>query len=286
MAKTNKLGKGLSAIFGEEIDDFIKDIENDKDALTSAIKIEDIRTNPYQPRKSFDEEKLKELADSIREHGLLQPIIVRKSLTGYELIAGERRLRASALAKKETIPAIIVDFNDEQMMEAALLENVQREDLSPIEEAEAYENIIKKLNYTQEELAKRIGKSRPYITNMLRLLKLPSEIRAMLMKTELSYGHARALINIEDEETAIKIAQKAVENGLSVREVEELATQKKEAKKTRVAKENKSPFASVEAIMQKKLSTKVKVSKHQITINFTSNDDLNRILELIDCLDE
>ncbi len=286
MPKNNKLGKGLNAIFGDEIDDFIKDIENDKDAPSSAIKIKDIRSNPYQPRKTFDEEKLKELAQSIEEHGVLQPIIVRQSINGYELIAGERRLKASSLVGKETIPAIVVDFKDEQMMEVALLENVQREDLSAIEEAEAYDNIIKKLGYTQDELAKRIGKSRPYITNMLRLLKLPGEIRLMLMKGELTYGHARALINIEDEEEAIRLAQRALKEGLSVREVEELSTHKKETKKPRTTKESKSPFANVEAIMQQKLATKVRVSKHQIMINFSSIEDLNRILELIDCLDE
>ena len=285
MAKPQKLGKGLNAIFGDEIDDFIKDLEQDENKVSNELKIEDIRSNPYQPRKTFDEEKIKELAESIKEHGVLQPIIVRKSLDGYELIAGERRLKASKVAEKETIPAIVVDFNDQQMMEVALLENVQREDLSPIEEAEAYDNILKKLNYTQDELAKRVGKSRPYITNMLRLLKLPREIREMLMKKELSYGHARALVNIEDEEEAIRLAQKAVKDGLSVREIENLSSKQKVVKPHK-EKKAKSEFSDVEGIMERKLATKVKINKHQITISYSGIDDLNRILELIDCLDK
>ena len=171
MAK--KLKKGLSEIFGDDIDSFLDDISNSsaktKGASQSELKIKEIRPNPYQPRTEFDEQGLKELADSIRENGVFQPILVRKRKTGqgYELVAGERRLRASKLAGKDTIPAIITDFNDTQMMEISLLENIQRKDLTPIEEAQAYEQLIKKLGYTQDELAKRLGKSRSNVTNIL-----------------------------------------------------------------------------------------------------------------------
>ena len=180
MATKKKLGKGLSEIFGDDIDSFLDDISKGNSnygSNKSSIPIKDIRPNPYQPRKEFDEEGLRELAESIKTNGVFQPILIRKSLSGYELVAGERRLRASKLAGKKDIPAIIVDFDDKQMMEISLLENIQRKDLTPIEEATAYAQLIKKLNYTQEELGRRIGKSRANVANMLRLLNLPEEVK-------------------------------------------------------------------------------------------------------------
>ena len=205
MAK--RLKKGLDQIFGD-IDDVINDISGKNDQ--TELPLEEIRPNPYQPRKTFDDDKINELAASIKEHGVFQPIIVRKSLSGYELIAGERRLRASKIAQKDTIPAIVVDFDDSQMMEISLLENIQREDLSPLEEAEAYDQLLHKLNYTQEELSKRIGKSRPYITNMLRLLKLPLGIKELVNSKKLSYGHARTLLALDDEDRMLELAKKTV----------------------------------------------------------------------------
>ena len=192
MAK--KLGKGLDEIFGENFSNVLNDI-NAPVNVSSTVKIalDEIRPNPYQPRKTFDQAALQDLANSIKEHGVFNPILVRKSVVGYELIAGERRLRASKLAKMNDIPAIIVDFNDTQMMEISILENIQREDLSPLEEAKAYQQLIEKLNYTQEKLAERIGKSRPYITNSLRLLKLPLSVQDLLNTGKLTNGHARAL---------------------------------------------------------------------------------------------
>ena len=174
MAKAKKLGKGLDEIFGENFSSVLNDINAPADGSQAVkISLDEIRPNPYQPRKTFDREALNDLAASIKEHGVFNPILVRKSVGGYELIAGERRLRASKIAGMRDIPSIVVEFDDTQMMEISILENIQREDLSPLEEARAYQQLIEKLGYTQEKLAERIGKSRPYITNILRLLKLP-----------------------------------------------------------------------------------------------------------------
>ncbi len=288
---SKRLGKGLGAIFGEDIDSVINDIASNNDSEikgdSSLLKISEIRTNPYQPRKHFDEEALKELSLSIKEHGVFQPILVRKSsISGYELIAGERRLRASKLAKLKEIPAIVLDFDDKAMMEISLLENVQREDLSVIEEAEAYEKLIKNLDYTQEELAKRLGKSRTHITNILRLLKLPAEIREMLDKNLLSFGHARALVNIEDEELQKELAQKVLNDDLSVREIEKLAQKAKKDPKPQKEKKEDPFIANVRHTLANKLATRVELSNKAITIHFNNTDDLNRILEAMGALEE
>lgn len=286
--KKKKLGKGLNSIFGEGLDDVINSIDmpTSENGGTIELNVSEIRPNPYQPRKVFADDKINELAESIREHGVFQPIIVRKSVSGYELIAGERRLRASKIAKKETIPSIIVEFDDKKMMEISLLENIQRENLTAIEEAEAYENLIEKLGYTQEELAERIGKSRPHITNMLRLLKLPYEIREMIAKEQLSFGHARCLVTLEDQDKAIDIAKNCIKEGLSVRQLEKYIKNLNATPKA-PKKDEKDPYLeNVRNIMEKRLGTSVEVSKKHITISFNSNDDLNRILEKIGCLDD
>ena len=201
-----KLGKGLASIFGDNIDSVLDEISNGESEIKGSsadIAIKDIRTNPYQPRKTFDKQALEELAASIKEHGIFQPLLVRKSLNGYELIAGERRLRASKIAGLKEVPCLIVDFDDRDMMEISILENIQREDLTVLEEAEAYEQLIDKLDYSQEDLAKRLGKSRPYVANTLRLQKLPASIKELLRKDKISAGHARALLNVEDEAKAL-----------------------------------------------------------------------------------
>ncbi|MBQ1809739.1 MAG: ParB/RepB/Spo0J family partition protein, partial [Erysipelotrichaceae bacterium] len=221
----NRLGRGLTELFGSNVDDLIEEIASgDRDK--NILPISEIRPNPYQPRKNFDQDKLKELAESIREHGVFQPIIVRKAIDGYELIAGERRLRASKLAGKEDIPAIVVEFSDQEMMEISLLENIQREDLNAVEEAAAYSQLIEKIGYTQEELAKHIGKSRTHITNMLRLLRLPDDIKEKVRSGKLSYGQARTLLAAEDEEKMHELAERAVREGLSVRDLEKLVSEK------------------------------------------------------------
>ena len=284
----NRLGKGLGAIFGDDLDAVIDEIsKNEKinkgDSIQ--IKVDEIRPNPYQPRKKFNEEGLNELADSIKEHGVFNPILVRKSLKGYELIAGERRLRASKLAKKTEIPAIILDFDDKGMMEISLLENIQREDLSPLDEAKAYEQLIKKLNYTQETLGKRVSKSRTYITNTLRLLKLPPKVQDLLNKGKLTYGHARALLAIEDEDLMIELANRCVKENLTVRDIERLSRQEK-VPKTPTKKKSNPYLNNVRRTLEGKLNTQVEVSDKKIVIHYKNTDELNDILEILDCLDK
>ena len=198
-----RLGKGLSSIFGQDVSKVLDDIQNGDMEVErqeqSKIPVDEIRPNPYQPRKVFNDEALKELSSSIKQHGVFSPILVKKSIQGYDLIAGERRLRASKLAGLKDIPAIIVDFDDQEMMEIALLENIQREDLNVIEEAKAYEKLIQRLGYTQEQLAHRVGKSREHITNLLRLLKLPEDVQEYVVSKQLSMGHVRALLGLKTE---------------------------------------------------------------------------------------
>lgn len=283
-----RLGKGLGAIFGDNIDSVLDEISNGESEIKGSsadIAIKDIRTNPYQPRKTFDKQALEELSASIKEHGVFQPLLVRKALKGYELIAGERRLRASKLAGLKEVPCLIVDFDDRDMMEISILENIQREDLSALEEAEAYEQLINKLDYTQDELAKRLGKSRPYVANTLRLQKLPGDIKELLSKGKISAGHARALLNVEDEAKALEIASEAAKRGLSVREVENKvkSLDKKKVTKTK----DKDPYLeAVRRTMESKFGTGVALTSKTITISYANTDDLNRILEIMDCLEE
>ena len=290
MATNKKLGKGLGAIFGENIDSVLDEIsrgENEIKGEKVGLKISEIRPNPYQPRKVFDETALQELADSIKERGVFQPILVRKSLKGYELIAGERRLKASKLAGLKEIPAIVLDFNDVDMMEVSLLENIQREDLSPIEEAQAYEQIIKKLSYTQEELAKRIGKSRVYVTNILRLLKLPTKVQEYINQDKISYGHAKALLAFNDEDIILEYANKIITDGLTVRDIENIIKNTNKKKSKEVVKPKEDPYlANVKKNLENKLSTHVEVTKNKIVVHYKNTSDLNRVLELIDCLDK
>ena len=228
MESRRALGKGLEQLFDldnlnvNNVSDFEKNIyEDTKHEEIVELNVDDIRPNPYQPRTIFDEEALKELADSIKENGVFQPIIVKKSIKGYDVIAGERRLRASKLAGKKTIPAIIRQISDDKMAEIALLENLQREDLNALEEAKAYKSLIDKLNITQEQLAKKVSKSRSHITNMLGLLRLPGEVQDMITKGELTMGHARALSKLEDKNEMVKMAEEITDKGLTVRDIEE-----------------------------------------------------------------
>src|SRR5574344_273404 len=232
------LGKGLEQLFSNEridFNDFEQDIvekANPTDIIE--INIDEIRSNPYQPRKVFDESALNELASSIKEHGVVQPIIVKKNIKGYELIAGERRTKASKIAGLTTIPAIIRDFNDQEMMEIALIENIQRENLNPIEEANAYDNIIKSTSMTQDEIAKKFGKSRSYITNMLGLLKLPEETKKLVENGNLSMSHARSLSKLDNPEEIIKLANKIVNDNLNVRDIESITRDINLPKKSKI----------------------------------------------------
>lgn len=287
MAKKTKsndrLGSGLAAIFGDDVNTVLDEIQNgaksDEYGSKAVLNVHDIRSNPYQPRKNFDETALNELAQSIKENGVFTPILVRKSIGGYELIAGERRLKASKIAGKDNIPAIILDFDDKQMMEISLLENIQREDLNIIEEAEGYNKLIQNLNYTQEQLADRLGKSRAYVTNVLRLLKLPQDVLKLVEENKLTMGHVRPLITLPEEKIR-EIATKAVKEGLSVRQVEQLATDKKEPNKP--TKKESNPFIKdAQKNLTAKFSTKVKITDNSINISYHNTDELNRILEIL-----
>lgn len=292
MAKKSeaRLGKGLAAIFGEDVNDVLEDIQQGKsDTHVSGrfeVSVDDVRPNPYQPRKTFDEGRLRELADSIRQHGVFTPILVKRSLGGYELIAGERRLRACRLAGIKKIPAIEMEFDDQQMMEIALLENIQREDLNAIEEAKAYEKLIQKVGYTQEELARRIGKSREHVANMMRLLKLPARLQQHVTAHELSMGHVRALLSLEDEALMEEVAQKAIREQMSVRAVEKLVKGMVQPKSKKKEKARDIHMEAVEHRLQERFQTTVKVANGQIVIRYDGDDDLNRILEMIGGLDE
>lgn len=286
--KKRALGRGLEQLFNTEnldIDNYEQKIYEsvNKEEIVE-LNIEELRANPYQPRRVFDEDSLNELAASIKEHGVFQPIIVKKSIKGYEIIAGERRYRASKLAGKTTIPAIIRDFTDEQMMEIALLENLQRENLSVIEEAIAYQKMLTSLKLTQEELALKVGKSRSHVTNILGLLRLPENVQRMILNHELTMGHARVLSKLEDSEKIREIATKIVEDNLTVRATEELLEAPTFTRVNKIKRhdEKSNDFKYVEDIMREKLDTKVRVKDHKVIISFTNTADLNRILAVLD----
>ncbi|MBY8912092.1 ParB/RepB/Spo0J family partition protein [Bacillus sp. YC2] len=273
------LGKGINALFNQ-VDLSEETVEE--------IKISDLRPNPYQPRKHFDDESLAELKESVLQHGILQPIIVRKSLKGYDIVAGERRYRAAKLAGKDTVPAIVRELSESLMREIALLENLQREDLSPLEEALAYDSLLKHLDLTQEQLAKRLGKSRPHIANHLRLLTLPESIQQLIAEGTLSMGHGRTLLGLKNKNKLEPLVKKVVDEQLNVRQLEQLIqqlnsnvsreTKKKEPVQDVVLKER-------ESYLQNYFGTTVNIKrqkkKGKIEIEFFSNDDLERILELL-----
>ncbi len=285
--KRKALGKGLEQLFSNEIidfDNFEKKIVNEtKDSDIVEIPLDEIRSNPYQPRKEFDEESLNEFAESIKEHGVIQPIIVKKSIKGYELIAGERRTRASKIAGEKTIPAIIREISDQEMMEIALIENIQREDLNPIEEAEAFAKIIETSGITQEEAAKRFGKSRSYITNLVGLLRLPKYTIELVRDGKISMGHARVLSKLEDPDQIDEIAKEIVSKGLSVRDTEKLTSNTDIPKKNKIKREPvyNARHSIYENIMREKIGTKVKIGTKKIEIPYDSDNDLDRILEIL-----
>ncbi len=292
--KNRGLGKGLEALFNSsEIDTkeiSIEKTEESEQKGISFIDINEIKPNQNQPRKVFDEEKLGELADSIKEHGLIQPVILRKAEKGYEIVAGERRWRACRKAGLKEIPCIIREFTDEQNMLIAIIENMQREDLNPIEEAEGLNQMITSFGMTQEQVSKSVGKSRPYITNALRLLKLPTEIREMLSMDQLSAGHARAIAGISDTEKQIRIAEYAVKEGLSVREIEKLIKEESAPKKkaSRKKAEKSADVIKVEDDLKQIMGTKVSLSqsgrKGKIEIEYYSRDELERLIEMLKSL--
>lgn len=284
--KRRALGMGLEQLFNSEMLDFDK-VEKQivdttpKDEIIR-VNISDLMSNPYQPRKIFDDSALQELAESIKEHGVFQPIIVKKSVKGYNIIAGERRVKASQIAGLTTIPAIVRDFTDDEMMQVALLENLQREDLTAIEEAKAYKSIIEAMRLTQDELAKRLGKSRSHITNMLGLLRLPLSVQNEVLHNKISMGHARVLSKLQDPAQIMELSDKIIKENLSVRELENLAESNSFLRAIPVKKAPKSKeYKYVENAMKEKLGTKVSISDNKIKISFSTKEDLNRILEIL-----
>lgn len=273
------LGRGLSALIP---------MEEKSDDIQREISIKEIYANKNQPRKTFDPVKLNELAESIKQHGVLQPVILRKKNNKYELVAGERRWRAANIAGIEKIPAIIQDLSDNDVMEIALIENLQREDLNPLEEAEAYKKLLNEYGLTQDELSKRVGKSRSKIANAVRLLNLEPEIKTMISQDKISAGHARALLSIEDSKERLRLANQIVSENLSVRQTEETAKNKskKIQKKKRERERFINPvFLDITERLQRILGTKVKIKgderRGKIEIEFYSEDELERILDAI-----
>ncbi|MBN6187290.1 ParB/RepB/Spo0J family partition protein [Aneurinibacillus sp. BA2021] len=280
---SKRLGRGLDALISAT------DIDEGDHILQ--VELKKIRPNPYQPRKHFAEDALHELADSIREHGIVQPLVARKSVKGYELVAGERRLRAAKLAEVEHVPVVIREFTDEQVMQIALIENLQREDLNAIEIAQAYQKLMAAFSLKQEELAKKVGKSRPHVANFLRLLQLPQEVQDRVSRGTLSMGHARALLSLEKDKMRIELAREVEKKSLSVRELEEIV--KKMGEKKKVSRETKQPsqdrfVKDLEERLRMAFGTSVQIKpaknprKGKIEIAYFSEDDLERILDIIE----
>jgi ParB family chromosome partitioning protein len=275
------LGKGLNAFF--------TNIDVGKEETVQEIKVRELRPNPYQPRKTFQQEAIDELKASIIEHGILQPLVVRKSIKGYEIVVGERRFRAAKEANLETVPAVVRELSEQQMMELSVLENLQREDLNPIEEGLAYHMLMEKLKLTQEEVAKRLGKSRPHIANHIRLLSLPPKIQELISAGKISMGHGRALLGVRQKEKVLILVEKIIKEALNVRQLEKLIQQLNE----NVSRETKKPEKKKDIFLQERehslrerfgttVNIKQNNNKGKIEIEFFTKEDLERLLELLD----
>jgi ParB family transcriptional regulator, chromosome partitioning protein len=273
------LGKGLNAFFS--------DVGSEESV--QEIKLNELRPNPYQPRKTFQQETINELKESILEHGILQPLVVRKSIRGFEIVVGERRFRAAKEAKLETVPAVVRTLTEQQMMELAVLENLQREDLNPIEEGLAYQMLMEKLKLTQEEVAKRLGKSRPHVANHVRLLSLPPKIQELISTGKISMGHGRALLGLREKAKVPALVEKIIKEALSVRQLEKLIQHLNE----NVPRETKKPEKKKDVFIQERehflrerfgtgVNIKQNKNKGKIEIEFFSKEDLERILEMLD----
>ncbi len=278
------LGKGLGAL--------LSNVEYNEEGMIKELRLTEIEPNKAQPRKKFDDQRLRELSESIMLHGIIQPIIVKKTENDfYQIIAGERRWRAAKLAGLSRIPVVVKEYTNKEVMEIALIENIQREDLNPIEESEAYKRLIDEYNLTQEEISKRVGKSRPAITNSLRLLNLPEEIKDLLVEDKISSGHARCILSIEDKSLQKAAADKIIKEDMNVRQTEKMVKKIAETgttKKRPVADRNVlANFTDIESRISNFLGTKVKVypgeKKSKIEIEYYNNDDLDRILRIFKC---
>lgn len=303
MAKKNGLGRGLDALFADAAPINEEEKISSKKAVNAEaetseedkilyVDINDIKPNSAQPRKHFDEDRLKELAESIKSNGVVQPLIVRKSDNGYELVAGERRWRASRIAELKKVPCIIRNYNDKENALVAIIENMQRENLNPIEEAEGLKSMTEKYGFTQEQVSSSLGKSRTYITNSIRLLKLPEEIREYISLGQMSAAHGRTIINVGDERKQKEICEKVIKNGLSVRETERLADKIKDElkpnrkkRKTKVSSGKSSEILSVESELRKLTGTKVNISgdgkKGKLEFEYFSTEELNQLIDML-----
>jgi ParB family chromosome partitioning protein len=274
--KKSGLGKGLGAL--------IRENEQDVTLAVTELKITELEANQNQPRRFFDDEALRELSDSIKEHGVVQPIIVRKIDDSYQIVAGERRWRAARLAGLKTVPVVVKDYSNIQVMQIALIENLQRQDLNSIEEALAYKSLIEEHDMTQEDISSKIGKSRSAIANTLRLLNLSEEIRNMVVHGKISAGHARALLAVSDKGKQLEIAQKIIDQQLNVRDIEKLVMQKDKMIEKKEKKKDVE-IVELEEQLKRTFATKVNIvhkkNKGKIEIEYYSNDDLERILELL-----
>ena len=278
---SKRLGKGLGAL--------LPSVDVTEDDVVNEVDISELRANPYQPRKQFDPDSLEELAESIKEHGIIQPLVVRKSIHGYEIVAGERRFRAGKKAGLTKVPVVIRDFTDEQMMEIALIENLQREDLNPMEIANAYKKLMDHFSMTQEELAARVGKSRPHVANFLRLLQLPSAIQEDVSRGTLSMGHARALLGVKEPDVQMKLAEKVKREGASVRQLEEWIQQINQngikKKKPKKVEKVEPQIKRYEEMLQETFNTPVRIRhgkrKGKIEIEYFSQSELERLVELL-----
>jgi len=268
------LGKGIEALIPVQDSDMVEEVSIDR-----------LYTNPFQPRKVFAEESIRELSESIKMHGILQPLIVRETKKGYEIVAGERRFRAAKAIKLKTVPVIVKKLSDSEMMELALIENIQREDLNPVEEAIAYQKLMEELNYTQEELSKRVGKSRPHIANHIRLLNLPKYVLDYIADGKLSMGHGRALLGLKAKEKLSELVARTIREQLSVRELEKMVQQINVSRETSKKREKTEAFYKKEENwLKEKLKTNVTIrkgkTKGKIEIEFGSDEELERILNL------
>jgi ParB family transcriptional regulator, chromosome partitioning protein len=278
---SKRLGKGLDALIPSLT-------VNEEDKVVD-IPLSQLRANPYQPRKTFDDESIKELAESIRQHGVIQPIIARSVLRGYEIIAGERRFRASQFCGNPTIPVVVRNFTDQQVMEIALIENLQRENLNAMEVAVAYQGLMDQFSLTQEELSMKVGKSRSHIANFLRLLALPEEVKDHVSRGTLSMGHARAIVGLKDPSIVKQLALQCIEQQWSVRELEEAVQQldhKPGETKTKAKVRKRDPYIDhMEESLRERFKTTVKIKhnkdKGKIELNYYSQQDLERLLELL-----
>lgn len=278
------MAKGL----GKGLDAFFPSIQSNDEEPVREVELKELRPNPYQPRKDFRPEAIEELKDSIQTHGILQPIIVRRTIKGYEIVVGERRFRAAKAAGLKSMPVIVREFNEQKMMELALIENLQREDLNPVEEAVAYQKLMEGLHVTQEELSKRLGKSRPHIANHLRLLQLPQKVRKLISENELTMGHGRTLLGLKDKNKLDGVVNLVIQDQLNVRELEKLVQKINENVPRETSKKTKKKSVFVreqEAFLRERFGTSVEIKKSKkkgkIEIEFFSDEDLERVLNLL-----